>query len=209
MSDALDDLPPVPEAPYESPSSRRRLWGLLAVAAVGTAAWWVLPRGDGSWARVRANGGLRVGYAVEPPFTLVTPDGDVTGEAPETARLVAEQLGIGRVDWVQVEPRELMAGLKARRFDMISASPMLTGGRLPGLRLSSPTLQLPPDPVHGPVPREVAFGFHPSDAELQAHWNEAQARVLGTPRHLAIIASFGFSAADLPPGVNLQGGRSP
>lgn len=206
-ADFPDDPPPVPQAPYELPASRRRLWGLLAIAAVGAAAWWVLPHGDGSWNRVLANGGLRVGYAVEAPFALVTPTGDVTGEAPETARLVAEELGIGRVDWVQVEPRELISGLKARRFDMIVASPSVPADRQ--LRLSAPTLRLAPTGTSPEGPREAAFGFHPNDLALQTHWNEAQAKVLGTPRHLAIIASFGFGAADLPPGTAATPGATP
>jgi ABC-type amino acid transport substrate-binding protein len=208
MPDSTDDLPPVPQAPYELPASRRRLWVLLAAAAAGTVAWYVLPRGDGSWARVRANGGLRIGYAVDAPLAMVTTAGEVTGEAPETARLVAEILGIGRVDWVQVEQRELLPGLKARRFDMIAASPYPIAGGTTPLRLSSPTLRLPPGGGNGP-PREVAFAFHPDDVELQSHWNDAQAQVLGTPRHLAIIASFGFSAADLPPGNTAPASATP
>lgn len=287
-----DDAPrPLPEAPYESPSSRRRLWGLLAVAAVGAGAWWVLPRGDGSLARVRANGGLRVGYAVEPPFAMVTQSGDVTGESPETARLVAEQLGIGRVDWVQTEFRELVPGLRARRFDMVAAGMTITAERDRQLRFSDPMLRVQPgwlmrragaralpdrataarlpalriavlqgsteeaqlraagmaeermlsvseaaqgavavqegradalalslpsvrrlageDPgrllaipalgaAGSALPDDVAFAFHPADADLQAAWNQAQAQVLGTPRHLALMASFGFTADDLP-----------
>lgn len=208
MPDSPDDLPPVPQAPYELPASRRRLWVLLAAAAAGTVAWYVLPRGDGSWSRVLANGGLRVGYAVDAPFAMVTPSGDVTGEAPETARLVAELMGIGRVDWVQVESRELVSGLKARRFDMIAATPYPAAAGQSGLRLSSPTLRLPRGSGDG-APREVAFAFHPNDVELQTHWNEAQAKVLGTPRHLAIIASFGFTAADLPPGASAPPGATP
>jgi len=48
------------------------------------------------------------------------------------------------------------------------------------------------------APEYAAFAFHPGDAELQAAWNQAQAQVVGSPRHLATLASFGFTAEDLP-----------
>ena len=217
--------PPRPEAPYDSPSSRRRLWTLLALAGVGAGAWWVLPRGDGSLARIRANGGLRAGYAVDAPLALVTPAGEVTGASPETARLVAEQLGIGRLDWVQTEFRDLLPGLLARRFDMIAGGLITSAERARHVRFSDPILRLPlrgrmgGNGAQGAAERaasaiasapkeDVAFAFHPADAALQAAWNQAQAQVLGTPRHLALMASFGFTADDLPTPSALPEGAS-
>lgn len=292
MDDPGVDRPAVPAAPYESPSSRRRLWLLLLAVTVGAAAWWWVPRGDGSLARVRANGGLRIGYAVEAPYAMVGATGDVTGESAETARLVAEQMGIGRLDWVQADVRDLLTGLRERRFDMVAAKLFVTPERARLVRFSAPTLRvqpgwltrrdarapLPPyaalpghpalriavvqgsaeevrlrglgltderlrsvpsaaagvalvldgrvdglalslpsvrrlaasaperlaaaaalDPDHpANAPNDIAFAFHPADADLQAAWNQAQAAVIGTPRHLALIGSFGFAADDLP-----------
>lgn len=283
----------VPTASYESPPTRRRLVGLLVLVLLGAIAWWLVPRGDGSMSRVQAAGGLRIGYAVDPPYAVVTPTtGEVTGAAAETARLIAEQMGIGRIDWVQSDRHELESGLRAHRFDVAAAGTWVASEPNASIRLSDPILRvqpgwlvmrgnpkdLPPYAMlmhradvrvavlqgsaeHARLSRlglptsvlvvvpdaqagqaavlagsvnglasslpevrrlaaeaperleavaavnvamsvdtanQVAFGFHPRDAELQAAWNAAQAQVIGTPRHQATLGSFGFNADDLP-----------
>lgn len=283
----------VPTASYESPPTRRRLGWLMGLVLLAALAWWLVPRDDGSMARVHAAGGLRIGYAVDAPYALVSPTtGEVTGESAETARLVAEQMGIGRVDWVQSDRKDLQSGLLARRFDVVAAGLFITPEQAAHMRFSEPTLRVQPgwlvphgnpkalpayaalvgrsdlriavlqgsaeqarlarlglpeaalitvpdaqvgqaavlagsvdalalslpsvrrlaaeaperldavaavDPNNrADAPAYVAFAFHPRDAELQAAWNAAQAQVVGTPRHLATLGSFGFTADDLP-----------
>ena len=72
------------------------LLGLLGVLLVALARWtW----GEDALARARREGFLRVGYAVEAPYAFLTPEGEVTGESPEIARAMAQQLGIPKVEW--------------------------------------------------------------------------------------------------------------
>lgn len=282
----------VPTAAYESPGTKRRLWQVLAALAVLAGGIWLLPRGDGSVARVHAAGVLRVGYAVQDPYAQVTPTGEVTGEAAETARMVAEQLGLARINWVQAEANDLLNGLRERRFDVVAAGLFITPEGAAQVRFSQPTLQVRPgwltargnpqalgpyaalrdrpglrvgvlqgsmeqarmlaldlpetsllvvpntpaglaavlsgavdglalslptvrrlaasapdrlEAVAPPsaegsanAPAALAFAFHLRDAELQAAWDQAQASVIGSPRHLAMLASYGFNAEDLP-----------
>jgi polar amino acid transport system substrate-binding protein len=45
----------------------------------------------------------------------------------------------------------------------------------------------------------VAFAFAPDDRNLANAWDDALAKVLGSPDHLRAIAAFGLGADDLPP----------
>lgn len=294
----------VPTASYESQPTRRRLWVLIGLTGIAALAWWLVPRDDGSLARVHAAGGLRIGYAVQAPYVLVSPTtGEITGAAAETARLVAEQMGIGRIDWVQADLKDLLSGLAAHRYDVVAAGLYITPEQATRMRFSEPTLRVQPGwlVAHGnpktmptyaalanrtdlrvavlqgsieqarfsqmglpaasviavpdsqvgqaavlagsvdglalslpavrrlaaeapgrldavaavdphnraDAPAYVAFAFHPRDAELQAAWNDAQGRVVGTARHLATLASFGFTADDLPGDVRTRDLLSP
>lgn len=70
----------------------------------------------------------------------------------------------------------------------------------------------PVTPVSLPDTDEAAFAFRPQSEELLQRWNAVLGPVLGTPAHLAVVAPFGFSAAELgrPPAslssVGLRGG---
>ena len=71
--------------------------------------------------RAKAQGFIRVGFANEAPFGYATPDGKLTGEAPEVAKAVLAKMGIPQVDGVLTEFGSLIPGLKAGRFDIIAA----------------------------------------------------------------------------------------
>lgn len=115
------------------------------VALAGLAGWRFGPgRGDGSLERVRQAGRLRVGYAVEAPYAMLAADGSVTGESPETARRIAQRLGLPPIEWVQVAFAELMPSLDERRFDLIAAGLFVTGARARQLRFSHPTVRVLP-----------------------------------------------------------------
>jgi polar amino acid transport system substrate-binding protein len=65
--------------------------------------------------------------------------------------------------------------------------------RLESLAVDGSTAADEPDALF-----HVAVAFSQAHPRLLAAWNEAQARVLGSPEHLRAIAPFGFEAADLP-----------
>jgi polar amino acid transport system substrate-binding protein len=75
-----------------------------------------------------------------------------------------------------------------------------------GLALSLPTVRRMADLQPGlaalAVPGAngvsyVAAAFRPDDAGLLRAWNRAQAAIVGTPEHLAAIAPYGFTRADV------------
>ncbi len=115
---------------------------VLAVFAAAGAALWLNGAGDGSLERVRRQGVLRVGYAVEAPYALVAPDGRITGESAELARLIVARLGIPRVEWVQTRFDALIVELLEGRFDVVAAGMFATPERARRVRFSAPSLRV-------------------------------------------------------------------
>src|SRR5262252_5463280 len=62
--------------------------------------------------RAKKQGYIRVGFANEAPFAYATPDGKLTGEAPEIAKVIFKRLGINEVDGVLTEFGSLIPGVK-------------------------------------------------------------------------------------------------
>jgi len=125
-------------------SRRRRAALAAAVVAAGSGGVWAWLHGDaddGSLARARKAGELRVGYAVEAPYALVLPDGSVSGESPEVARAVATRLGL-RTNWIKTPFERLLPELQARRFDLIAAGLFVNAQRAERVRFSRPTLRV-------------------------------------------------------------------
>jgi polar amino acid transport system substrate-binding protein len=120
------------------PSISRRV---LLAAAAGAA---VLVPGVPAFAQstletAKKNGFLRVGFANEAPFGYATPDGQLTGEAPEVAKAVLKRMGIEQVDGVLTEFGSLIPGLQAGRFDMIAAGMFITAKRCEQVAFSEPS----------------------------------------------------------------------
>ncbi|HEV8389461.1 MAG TPA: ectoine/hydroxyectoine ABC transporter substrate-binding protein EhuB, partial [Dongiaceae bacterium] len=89
--------------------------------------------------RAKAQGFIRVGFANEAPFGYATPDGKLTGEAPEVAKAVLAKIGIPQVDGVLTEFGSLIPGLKAGRFDIIAAGMFITPKRCAEIAYSEPS----------------------------------------------------------------------
>lgn len=96
---------------------------------------------DRSLDRVRERGELRVGYAPEPPYALLQPDGTPTGEGPIVAAEVARQLGLKPV-WILTGFDRLIPELESRRFDLVAAGLFVTPARARRVRFSTPTLRV-------------------------------------------------------------------
>ncbi len=97
---------------------------------------------DDSLTRLKRAGVIRVGYAIEAPYAFLTPDGEVTGEAPEIARQLASRLGIARVSWHQSELGSLVSGLEAGDFDVIAAGFFISPDRARRVAFSQPTFHV-------------------------------------------------------------------
>ena len=89
--------------------------------------------------QAKAAGYIRVGFANEAPFGFATPDGKLTGEAPEVAKAVLAKMGITEVDGVLTEFGSLIPGLKAGRFDIIAAGMFVNPQRCAEIAFSEPS----------------------------------------------------------------------
>lgn len=90
--------------------------------------------------RAQKAGTIRVGYANEAPYAyLESASGRLTGEAPEIARAVLDELGIREVEGVLTEFGSLIPGLQAGRFDIIAAGMYILPERCKEIAFSNPT----------------------------------------------------------------------
>jgi polar amino acid transport system substrate-binding protein len=110
----------------------------LAAFLVLAFAWGRLAPADRSLTAVQTAGVIRVGYAVEAPHAFVTPGGEITGQSPELAKLVAVKLGIGRIEWRIVEFGALISELEQGRIDVIAAGMFITPERARRVAFSEP-----------------------------------------------------------------------
>jgi polar amino acid transport system substrate-binding protein len=122
--------------------SRRQLLrgaaGLGATAgAVGLGARFAVA--ETTLERAKSQGFIRIGFANEAPFGYATPDGKLTGEAPEVAKAVLAKMGIPEVDGVLTEFGSLIPGLKAGRFDIIAAGMFINPKRCTEIAFSEPS----------------------------------------------------------------------
>jgi len=88
--------------PVHSSFSRRS----LLVGSLGLGMALCLPGvalAETALERAKAQGYIRVGFANEAPFGYATPDGKLTGEAPEVAKAVLAKMGIPQVDGVLIQ----------------------------------------------------------------------------------------------------------
>jgi polar amino acid transport system substrate-binding protein len=90
--------------------------------------------------RIRNTGIVRIGYANEAPYGyLDSATGQITGEAPEIAKVILRRMGATRIEPVVTEFGSLIPGLKARRFDVIAAGMYITPERAQEIAFSNPT----------------------------------------------------------------------
>ena len=87
---------------------------------------------------LQEQGYINVGIANEVPYGFQNDEGDVTGEAPEVARRVLEELGIDEVRADVVEFGALISGLQAGQFDMIAAGMYINEERAQQILFSDP-----------------------------------------------------------------------
>jgi polar amino acid transport system substrate-binding protein len=117
---------------------------LLGAAGLGATAGILggVPRfafAETTLERAKADGFIRIGFANEAPFGYATPDGKLTGEAPEVAKAVLAKMGIPQVDGVLTEFGSLIPGLKAKRFDIIAAGMFINPKRCAEIAFSEPS----------------------------------------------------------------------
>lgn len=93
---------------------------------------------SGTLAELQEAGSITIGIANEEPYGFQDDEGNITGEAPEVARVVLGELGITEVNAEIVEFGALIGGLQAGQFDMIAAGMYITPDRAEQILFSDP-----------------------------------------------------------------------
>jgi polar amino acid transport system substrate-binding protein len=92
---------------------------------------------------LQAAGSITVGVANEVPFGYLDDDNEPAGIGPDVARAVLEELGIEQMDAQVVEFGELIGGLQAGQFDLITAGMYITPERAAQIHFSDPDYCVP------------------------------------------------------------------
>ncbi|MER8028482.1 ectoine/hydroxyectoine ABC transporter substrate-binding protein EhuB [Streptomyces bauhiniae] len=92
--------------------------------------------------RLRAQGVVRLGIAGEVPFGFIDRDGNLTGEAPELARVIFKRLGVDRVQPVPTEFGSLIPGLNSQQFDVVAAGMYVNAERCRQVIFADPDYQM-------------------------------------------------------------------
>ena len=90
--------------------------------------------------QLKEQGFARITIANEPPWTMVTTGGEVSGAAPDLARAVLKKLGLNDVVASVSEYGAMIPGVQARRFDMVAAGLFIKPERCKAVLFSQPDL---------------------------------------------------------------------
>ena len=118
--------------------SRRAFLGMVATGGAVLAAPCALAQSGSLLEQLRKAGVARLGFAQQPPFSELLPDGTVSGLAPTVAKLILEKLGIPKVTGIIAPYGQLIPGMQAGRWDMIGACLNITKARCAQARFADP-----------------------------------------------------------------------
>jgi len=90
--------------------------------------------------QLKEQGFARIAIANEPPWTMVTTGGEVSGAAPDLARAVLNKMGVEDVVASVSEYGAMIPGVQARRFDMVAAGLFIKPERCEAVLFSQPDL---------------------------------------------------------------------
>lgn len=182
----------VPKAPLGKhlprPSSTILLAaGLLALAVlIGLGS--LVETTESTAARIARTGVVRIGYAVEAPFAFQDTQGRVTGESPEVAKAIWQQLGIHQFEWVRTDFASLIPQLCAGRFDQIASGLFIRPERQQLVAFTSPSICLKPallvrqgNPLHLHSFSDIALHEGVRLAVLAGAVEQQEARHAGIP----------------------------
>lgn len=93
---------------------------------------------QGTLAAAQESGTITVGFAGEAPYSFEDENGDLTGATVALHREIFSELGIDEIDGVEAEFGQLIPGLTAGRFDVISAGMSILPERCEQASFSEP-----------------------------------------------------------------------
>jgi len=106
-----------------------KLSGTAGGLGIGGSLWGAACTSTGSestLANAREDGSIKIGVADEEPYGFTDENGTVTGQAPEVAREVLSNIGIGDVQASTVDFNSLIPALNAGEFDIVCAGMNIT-----------------------------------------------------------------------------------
>jgi polar amino acid transport system substrate-binding protein len=95
---------------------------------------------QGLLARLRAQKSARVGLANQPPFSVINPDGSLSGLGPTLAKTIMTRLGVPELKGFPATYGDLIPGMRAGRWDFIAAALTITKPRCEQILYSDPIL---------------------------------------------------------------------
>jgi polar amino acid transport system substrate-binding protein len=110
------------------------------VLAAGLAGVTGTPAVAADLEQLKEQGFARIAIANEPPWTIVTTGGEVSGAAPDLARAVLNKMGVKDVVASVSEYGAMIPGVQARRFDMVAAGLFIKPERCEAVLFSQPDL---------------------------------------------------------------------
>ena len=114
---------------------------IAAVAlGVGLTGLTGMPAVAADLTQLKEQGFARIAIANEPPWTMVTTGGEVSGAAPDLARAVLNKMGIKDIVASVSEYGAMIPGVQARRFDMVAAGLFIKPERCEAVLFSQPDL---------------------------------------------------------------------
>jgi len=122
------------------PLSRKAAAAVICFAALVGLAIPTSAYAETTLQRAQREGVLRIGFANEPPWGFMKPDGTLTGESPEILKALAGSLGVKRIEGVLVEFGSLIPGLQAQRFDVIATALYIRPARCTQVAFTNPTV---------------------------------------------------------------------
>ena len=114
---------------------------IAAVAlGVGLTGLTGMPAVAADLTQLKEQGFARIAIANEPPWTMVTTGGEVSGAAPDLARAVLNKMGVEDIVASVSEYGAMIPGVQARRFDMVAAGLFIKPERCEAVLFSQPDL---------------------------------------------------------------------
>lgn len=116
--------------------------GALGAAGCSRVASASATSGGDLLQRLRAQGVVRLGIAGEIPFGYIDKNGELTGEAPELAKVIFKRLGVDKVQPVPTEFGSLIPGLNSQQFDVVAAGMYVNPERCAQVIFADPDYQM-------------------------------------------------------------------
>jgi len=111
---------------------------LSACSAVSTTS----NKSTSTLEKAKKDGKIVVGFAGEKPYAYEDENGKLTGESVEVARAIFKKMGIEKMEGKLTKFSSLIPGLKAGKFDVITAGMYITPKRCEQVAFANPDYQI-------------------------------------------------------------------